>query len=96
MANLLDASDGRLDIQPSDWVLGADDGPMQRALIEGYVVAATAIAPERHAAIASWAERRRALISARKSRLRVGHLDLLLLPLWARARHRREGAHEPQ
>jgi hypothetical protein len=80
MAGLLDADDGRLVIQPSDWVFGADDGDLQRALLEGYVVAATAIAPEHHAAIASWAERRRALISARRSRLRVGHLDLLLLP----------------
>ena len=80
MANLLDAGDGRLDIQPSNWVLGADDGPIQHALLAGYVVAATAVAPERHPAMAAWAERRRALISARKSRLRVGHLDLLLLP----------------
>ena len=93
MADLLGAADGWLDIQPSDWVLGAEDGPMQRALLEGYVVAATATAPERYAATTAWAERRRALISSRISRLRVGHLDLLLLPLRARGR---EGAHQPQ
>jgi hypothetical protein len=49
---------------------------MQHALLDGWLGAAVEIAPDRRAALAAWHERRRALATASRSTLRVGHVDL--------------------
>jgi SAM-dependent methyltransferase len=61
----------------SDWQLGADDRAMQHALLDGWLAAAENMAPERRAQLSAWHARRRALVDARRSTLRVGHVDLV-------------------
>jgi SAM-dependent methyltransferase len=61
----------------SDWQIGADAQSMQHALLGGWLGAATEIAPERRAALATWHERRRAFVGRDRSTLRVGHIDLV-------------------
>ncbi len=61
---------------PSDWALGPASGALQAALVEGWVAAASEIAPGESAALARWARRRLDRIAASASRLRVGHLDI--------------------
>lgn len=58
----------------SDWVLGPGDEAIQRALLEGYADAATAV--ESAKAIESWRGRRQSWIEAGRSGLIVGHRDL--------------------
>lgn len=63
-------------VRRSDWVLGPQDQAIQRALIDDWTAAACQIAPERRADVEHWARRRRAIVDAGRSRLRVGHVDL--------------------
>jgi hypothetical protein len=60
----------------SDWVLAADEAPMQRPLIEGWAEAATEMAPHLSQAIASWRARRLAHVDARRSHIVVSHRDV--------------------
>ncbi|MBA3598428.1 MAG: SAM-dependent methyltransferase [Methylibium sp.] len=70
----------------SDWIIDASQpGPsrpaaaaLQRAMIEGMAAAASEQATENEAAICAWRERRLALLE--RSRLRVGHTDLIAVP----------------
>jgi len=62
----------------SDWRVPATATAMVAALIEGMVTPATEMAPVHAAAIAAWADRRRAQIAAGVLRLTVGHRDLLV------------------
>lgn len=71
---------GDLVIESSDWQLGGEDREIQAALLEGYVGAAKAMAPAEAATLDAWAEERLAHLSQGRSRLAVGHLDLLFLP----------------
>jgi SAM-dependent methyltransferase len=61
----------------SDWSLGADARDLQARLIEGWADAAAAIAPDRSALLQSWRSRRLAHVAAGRSRLVVGHEDLV-------------------
>ncbi len=67
----------------SDWWLdGCNDGPalaLQRALVDGIAVAACEQDPLAAEALQAWRQRRQAL--APRSVLRIGHLDLLALPM---------------
>lgn len=63
---------------PSDWVFGPADG-LQTDLVAGLGAAATEMGANR-AYIGEWAERRTGLIEARRSSLRVGHVDLFARP----------------
>jgi hypothetical protein len=65
---------------PSAWHLGPEHAALQHALVAGWFEAACDIAPHRVAALASWLERRRAHIDAARSRLRVGHVDMVGQP----------------
>ena len=59
LAELLEAHGYDVSTEESDWIIGADDAAMHRALIEGYRTAALEIAPaSRAAAINGWAQRR--------------------------------------
>ena len=61
----------------SDWVLEADARDLQAQLIEGWAEAAAAIAPDRAGSLQSWKARRLAHLAAGRSRLVVGHEDLV-------------------
>src|SRR5436309_15876556 len=62
----------------SDWVLeSADERELQRQLIEGWAGAATDVAPAQARAIQDWRSRRIAHVDAGRSRLIVGHEDIL-------------------
>jgi hypothetical protein len=81
LAELLDAHGYDVFTEESDWVIGADDAAMHRALIEGYRTAALEIAPADSAdAIDGWARRR--LDAAERSALTalVGHVDIFARP----------------
>ncbi len=67
-------------LEPSPWVLGPSDAALARALLEGWVRAATQERPDQAEAIEEWAARRRAAIDRARTRLVVGHVDLLALP----------------
>jgi len=64
----------------SDWHIDAREHAMQRALLEGWLGAAVEIAPEKRAQLAAWHERRRAHVAAARSKLRVGHVDVVGWP----------------
>jgi SAM-dependent methyltransferase len=61
----------------SDWSLAADAPDLQAQLIEGWADAAAAIAPHRSALLQGWRARRLAHVAAGRSRLIVGHEDLV-------------------
>lgn len=67
---------------PSPWELGTDDAPLGNALIDGWVAAATELHPGRRDDLSAWAERRKAALASGRTRLTVGHQDLLALPGW--------------
>ena len=60
----------------SDWQLGPAHAELQRQLIEGWMQAATELAPELASRIQSWTTRRLAHLSAGASHLMVGHVDV--------------------
>jgi hypothetical protein len=60
-----------------DWILEADARDLQRELIAGWAAAAGEMAPEQSAAIADWSRRRFAYVDAGRSRITVGHQDLV-------------------
>ena len=64
----------------SDWILDPDARDLQHQLIEGWARAAGEVAPEQLAMIASWTTRRLAHVEAGRSRIVVGHQDLIAWP----------------
>lgn len=70
----------RIERASSDWILGPDAAALQSELLRGHLDAALAISPAASGELNAWAERRRSGIAEGRSRLRVGHTDLLLLP----------------
>jgi hypothetical protein len=75
----------RVETAPSDWVLGAEAPDLQHALLAGWRDAASAMAASPGAAssasrLDAWLQTRRGWVTAGRSRLRVGHLDLLAWP----------------
>ena len=67
-------------VASSDWDLGAESEELQRQLVAGWAGAAAQLAPERADAIAAWQTRRWACIAEGRSRIRVGHQDVLAYP----------------
>ena len=63
--------------QRSDWDIGPQHTAMQHALLDGWLRAALEIAPEHTTPLTAWHRRRRAHIDAGRSRLVVGHVDLV-------------------
>ncbi len=68
----------------SPWRLGPEDGPLARALVDGWERAALELEvdgdPDRAHRIQAWAVRRRQTIDRGAFKLSVGHQDLLALP----------------
>jgi len=61
----------------SDWRLGPEARDLQSQLIQGWAGAAAEMDPLRSSMIASWRNRRLAHIDAGRSRVTVGHQDLV-------------------
>jgi hypothetical protein len=61
----------------SDWVLESAKRELQRQLIEGWASAATETAPAQARSIQDWRSRRIAYADAGRSRLIIGHEDIL-------------------
>jgi SAM-dependent methyltransferase len=88
LGQLAEAMGFSVELADSDWLLGPDETEIQRSLTEGWAAAALEQAGERSgpdgealkASIQHWREARGAEIDARRSRIRVGHQDALLLP----------------
>ncbi len=66
--------------EPSDWVIDPPSAELQRHLIEGWVEAATAMAPDRAEMIRRWRTQRLAHVEGGRSHLIVGHTDLAAWP----------------
>ena len=62
--------------EASDWLLGPDQGELQRHLIEGWASAAAEISPSDKEWIEDWRRRRIQHVEAGRSRTVVGHDDL--------------------
>jgi hypothetical protein len=67
--------------EPSDWIVESGAAELQRQLIAGWTEAATAMAPSEEASIRRWRDRRLSHLDQGRSRLAVGHEDILLWPV---------------
>jgi hypothetical protein len=65
----------------SDWRLGPGEAPLQAELLRGWARAAQEAAPESRETLEAWLGRRLAQLDCGRSRLTVGHEDLLAAPL---------------
>ncbi|NBC12102.1 MAG: class I SAM-dependent methyltransferase [Gammaproteobacteria bacterium] len=75
----------RVEMAPSDWVLGTEAPDLQQALLAGWRDAAAEMAASSGAALPAsrldaWLTARCGWVAAGRSWLRVGHQDLLALP----------------
>jgi hypothetical protein len=64
----------------ADWDLGPADRAIQTEVLSGWADAARKIGDPPQPEIVDWLQRRRELIAAGRSSLRVGHVDLLARP----------------
>ena len=80
LAPLLATRGYTVHVASSDWDLGAESGELQRQLVAGWAGAAAQLAPERANAITAWQTRRLECIAGGRSRIRVGHQDVLAYP----------------
>ena len=68
----------------SDWVVPPQDAAFQAEIVGGWSIAARELDELPSGEIATWLTRRRDLIAAGRSRLRVGHVDLFARPTGTR------------
>ena len=64
----------------ADWVIGPADRDMQTALLDGWAGAAREIGAPLLDDIVGWLTRRRDLVAAGRSTIRVGHIDVFARP----------------
>jgi hypothetical protein len=69
---------------PSDWMIAPNDRTMQVELFNGWAKAAHELGTLPLAEIASWLQRRTAVVGASRSAIRVGHVDLFAFPSFMR------------
>jgi hypothetical protein len=69
-----------VDRQPADWVFAPHDREIQNELLAGLAAAARAIGTLQLEFIVGWLTRRRDLVAAGRSSMRVGHIDLFARP----------------
>jgi SAM-dependent methyltransferase len=67
-------------VKSSPWELGVGALPLSEQLIAGWIAAATEQLPREAARLLDWGERRLEDLRSGRTRLRVGHRDLLALP----------------
>lgn len=68
----------------SDWVIGLQDQAMQNEILAGWAHAAREIDALTLAETAAWLTRRRDIVAAGRSSLRVGHVDVFAAPIGTR------------
>jgi SAM-dependent methyltransferase len=68
----------------SDWVIGSDDHVMQAQLLDGWASAARDMGTLSETDVADWLARRKAVVAAGLSSMRVGHVDIFVRPSSAR------------
>lgn len=73
-----------VELGESDWLMREADLAMQEALLAGWAVAACETGEMPAEAVAEWLLSRRAALMANRSRIRVGHVDLVAAPADAR------------
>jgi hypothetical protein len=78
LGDQLRAKGYRVNLNASDWHLGAGDRALLTEMVEGIAGAARAMSSD--IAIDHWVEARKRQIDADALRLMVGHIDLLALP----------------
>jgi SAM-dependent methyltransferase len=66
----------RMHAAHSDWQLGSDEGSLQHALIDGWLGAAVAMAPDQAAQLEAWSRDRQVQIETGRLRVTVGHTDV--------------------
>lgn len=76
----LDPASGESVVGRSDWLLGTAAEALQAEMVRGHHAAAVEAEPTSAAELDDWAARRLSLLARGRSRLRIGHLDLLYLP----------------
>jgi len=64
----------------SDWIFGPQDRDIQLEVLAGFAGAAAELDDLPATAIAGWLARRRKLVAAGQSSMRVGHIDFLATP----------------
>jgi Methyltransferase domain len=64
----------------SNWVIGYDDRDMQMEILSGWASAAREIGDVSLADTVGWLTRRRAAVTAGRSSIRVGHVDVFVRP----------------
>jgi SAM-dependent methyltransferase len=69
-----------VDRETADWVIGPHDREMQDALLAGWAGAAREFGAPHLDDIIAWLTRRRELVAAGRSSMRVGHIDLFARP----------------
>ncbi len=80
-ARALAARSFRVERARADWRLGPREAALQAELLRGWARAAAEAAPESRETFEAWLGRRLAQLDAGRSRLTVGHEDLLVTPL---------------
>ena len=65
----------------SDWVIGIADHEIQLELLAGWATAASEIEALPRRDIDNWLARRNDAVSARTSKMRVGHVDFFATPM---------------
>lgn len=78
-----DALGARVEVRPSPWQLGADQGALVSEWLAGWVRAAVEQRPELATAAATYLERRRTDLEHGRLAVMVPHVDLLALPAGA-------------
>lgn len=68
----------------SDWVFSAQDREIQNQVIAGWTAAAAELGELSSRAVADWSARRLDLVTAGRSTMRVGHVDLFARPMGTR------------
>jgi hypothetical protein len=69
---------------PSDWMIAPNDQTMQTELFKGWAKASHELGTLPSAEVDSWLQRRTAVVSAGRSTVRVGHVDLFAFPSFMR------------
>ena len=80
MSDVLQSLDYRVSTARTPWLFGPEDGEIQKQLLDGIASACLELAPGEAHRITNWSNRHAQLISDGRSRLSVGHHDLLALP----------------
>ncbi len=68
----------------SDWEFGESDSAIQAEIVSGWADAARELGALPAEPIAAWSKRRREVLVAGRSRLRVGHVDIFAAPIATR------------